>query len=148
MGDRLDPGYSYPKQTIEMDITRIPLPQGHFDLIICSHVLEHVPDDRRAMQELFRVLRPGGIAAIMVPLLPNGEHETWEDASINTPELRFQHYGWPDHVRFYGTDVADRLRSVGFEVEAEQVGDSYSAAEMVRFGLLPDEVVFLASRPA
>ncbi|AEG56754.1 class I SAM-dependent methyltransferase [Sinorhizobium meliloti] len=106
------------RATYQVDITDIPFDDGKFDRIICSHVLEHVPNDRKGMRELRRVLKRGGIAYIMVP----SEHrpETYEDPSINTPELRLEHYGQETHVRIYSrNDFIKRLEEAGFEVETQ-----------------------------
>lgn len=146
MGDRFDPGYSYPKGTVELDITRIGFPDEHFDLVICSHVLEHVEDDQLAMSEIFRVLKHGGTAAILVPLIPGGVHETLQDPAFNTPELRFKHYGQADHVRFYGTDVAEQLASHGFKVTTVRPYLDHSQAEVFRYGLHPDDTIFLSRK--
>lgn len=146
MGDRFDPGYQYPKGTVPLDITAIAFPDASFDLLICSHVLEHVPDDARALAEIHRVLKPGGHAALLVPLLPGNVHETLEDPSFNTPELRFKHYGQPDHVRFYGTDFADRLGARGFQVEAIRPYAQYGPQDVMRYGLHPDDTIFLARK--
>jgi len=95
------------------DITRMSFDSNSFDLIYCSNVLEHVDDDRSAMSELYRVLAPGGLAVIQVPI--RGE-VTYEDASITDPHERYQHFGQADHVRYYGEDIQDRLSAAGFEV--------------------------------
>jgi SAM-dependent methyltransferase len=88
-----------------------------FDVVLCSHVLEHVPDDRRAMRELHRILRADGFAIVMVPLV-HGVEETNEDPAIDTPALRWKYFGSDDHVRQYGQrDFADRLAAAGFTVE-------------------------------
>jgi SAM-dependent methyltransferase/GNAT superfamily N-acetyltransferase len=99
---------------VQMDICDIKLPDGSFDAIMCNHVLEHVPDDLKAMSELRRVLTPGGIAFIMVPVTVE---KTFEDPSITDPQERLRVFGQIDHVRRYGVDFIDRLRSVGFQVE-------------------------------
>ncbi|MEM6757729.1 MAG: hypothetical protein AAF586_11225, partial [Planctomycetota bacterium] len=74
----------------------------------------HIPDDRRAMSEMFRVLRPGGELWVSVPVV--GE-STYEDWSKQTPQERIEAFLQYDHVRIYGLDIADRLASVGFSVE-------------------------------
>ncbi|MDR3530001.1 MAG: methyltransferase domain-containing protein [Rhodopila sp.] len=104
-----------PHVTHQVDITRLPLADGTYDVVIANHVLEHVDDDRQAMQELFRVLRPGGTALLTVPVNPSRQ-ETYEDPAITTPALRQAHFNAPDHRRFYGLDFADRLTSVGFQI--------------------------------
>jgi SAM-dependent methyltransferase len=85
-----------PAAMVKMDITDIQYPDNSFDVIYCSHVLEHVPQDRRAMRELARVLKPGGWAVLAVPI--KGE-KTFEDASVTAPEERERLFGQFDHVR-------------------------------------------------
>ena len=99
-----------------IDIQCIEYQDGMFDFIICSHVLEHVPDDHAAMQELLRVLKQDGVAFILAPVTHSLE-TTLDDPSYNTPELRTQHYGQHDHLRRYGSDFPSRLRKAGFSVE-------------------------------
>lgn len=96
------------------DITAIPYAEQTVDVIFCNHVLEHIPDDRKAMSELHRILRPGGWALVMTPLSPKME-TTLE--GIQDPDQRLAEYGQEDHVRLYGTDFYDRLREAGFRVE-------------------------------
>jgi SAM-dependent methyltransferase len=98
------------------DITSIPHPDASVDVVLCNHVLEHVPDDHAAMAELRRILRPGGWAVVMCPIAA-GRLKTLEDPSIEGPDRRLEVYGQEDHVRLYGADYADRLRAAGFEVE-------------------------------
>ncbi len=129
------------------DITRLPFDDESFDGILCSHVLEHVDDDRAAMAELCRVLRPGGWAAVLVPL-DLDRTETLEDPGVVTPEQRERVYWQHDHVRLYAPDIADRLREAGFEVRAERPAAAFSAATVARFGLLADETVFHCARPS
>lgn len=119
---------------VKMDITDIQLPNNTFDVIYCSHVLEHVPDDRKAMRELYRVLKPGGWAILHVPIL---REVTYEDPSVTTPEERLRVFGQSDHVRMYGLDYADRLREAGFDVSVEPFVDTFSAEEVERLGLPP-----------
>ncbi len=97
----------------QMDLTNLTLPDNSKGLVFCSHVLEHVPDDRKAMAEMFRVLRPGGMAVIMVPI---GGAVTDEDPSVVTPEQRVERFHQKDHVRLYGIDIVERLKDAGFEV--------------------------------
>jgi SAM-dependent methyltransferase len=136
-----------PDVTMRMDITDIPSPDGSFDAIICSHVLEHVPDDRRAMAELHRVLRPGGWAVLQVPMsltLP----ATYEDPSIVDAAARERAFGQFDHVRIYALDYVDRLAASGFAVEAFSWPRTvaYGGAEN-RYGLDEREPVFIARKP-
>lgn len=101
---------------VRCDITAIEYGDASFDLIICSHVLEHVPDDRLAMRELFRVLKPGGTAILQVPISASLER-TVEDPQLTDPRERERRFGQYDHVRIYGADYPARLRESGFLVE-------------------------------
>ncbi len=97
------------------DLTALPFADGFFDVAICSHVLEHIEHDRAALRELFRVLRPGGHAVIMVPIDPM-RATTYEDAAIRTAAGRNSAFGHPYHVRICGADYPARLADPGFEV--------------------------------
>lgn len=130
-----------PSVMMRFDITTIPFNDHTFDLILCSHVLEHVPNDHQAMRELYRVLKPGGIALILVPI--QGEH-TFEDATITDPLLRERYFGQFDHVRTYGIDVIQRLQQAGFSVKAVDVKDiAADQAEIERMGLPQRETIFV-----
>ena len=113
----------------------------NFDAVICNHVLEHVPDDRAAMRELRRILRPGGIAVLMVPFRP--DRQTYEDPTIVDPEQRTAVFGQFDHVRLYGSDYLDRLREAGFEVDGDLYWKSLDEDEVVRYGLQRDEYLII-----
>lgn len=115
-----------------MDITRIPHPDESFDVIYCSHVLEHVPDDRRAMREFHRVLKRSGWAILLVPITAD---RTVEDPAVTSPAERLRLYGQADHVRRYGPDYLDRLRDAGFEVTVTGVPDLLAPDEALRMGL-------------
>ena len=127
-----------------MDITRIQYPDDSFDVIHCSHVLEHVSDDRRAMRELSRVLRPTGWATILVPVIAE---RTWEDPNITAPEERAKYFGQWDHVRAYGPDFIERLAAEGFEVRRMTAGDVLeSADERERVQFKNEELFFCKKR--
>ena len=145
-GDKFDPGYEYPKGTIDMDITRIQFPESTFDAVICSHVLEHVPDDGLAMRELLRVLKPGGWAIIQVPL-SKAMARTDEDITITDPKERERRFGQHDHFRLYGLDLKDKLQAAGFGVEVVAYTDKFTPAERFRAGLPHDEDVYFCHRP-
>jgi SAM-dependent methyltransferase len=108
------------KADVTMDITDIQYPDGSFDVIHCSHVLEHVQDDLRAMRELSRVLSPTGWATVLVPVIAE---QTFEDPSVTDPKERARLFGQWDHVRAYGPDFRDRLASQGFSVEVVSAHD-------------------------
>ena len=118
-----------------MDITDIAWPDDSFDVIYCSHVLEHVVDDRRAMRELCRVLSPGGWAMLNVPITAS---ETVEDPSVTDPEERIRRFGQKGHVRRYGPDYVDRLTAAGFEVTRISAGDLVAGSNIERYGLADD----------
>ena len=113
------------------------------DVILCSHVLEHVEDDRKAMRELFRVLRPGGWAMIQVPL---SSQPTFEDPSITDPAERERLFWQADHVRLYGLDIADRLREAGFNVVTVFGEDLVDPDQLVKTGIYPRDAVFLCRK--
>lgn len=100
-----------PFADLTADLTDIPLPDASVDLVISCHVLEHIPDDRAAMRELARVLRPGGQAVIMVP--NDARPVTEEGADVASPAERMRRFGHPYHYRNYGLDIVDRLAEAG-----------------------------------
>lgn len=107
--------YSQDSQaTHHFDIQNIDAPDHSYDIIICSHVLEHVPDDRKALKEILRVLRPSGKAYIQVPMWPSENHPTYENPSIDDPRDRIIHFGQWDHLRIYGHDFLQTIQNVGF----------------------------------
>jgi SAM-dependent methyltransferase len=129
-----------------MDLMDIDLPDEAFDAIFCSHVLEHVEDDRRAMRELWRVLAPGGWALLPVP--PIRIEKTVEDPSVVDPAERERRFGQWDHVRRYGRDYADRLIEAGFEVRVMGAAELVGAENIDRFGVgNGDEVFFCRKAP-
>ncbi len=102
-----------------IDVTDLQFPDESMDIVVCNHVLEHVPDDRRAMSEIRRVLKPGGWALLLVPDL-EGEtvlDATDEDATVTSPEERLRRFGQADHVRRYGWDYLQRLELAGLDPE-------------------------------
>lgn len=131
-----------------VDIQDIPYEDNYFDLIYCSHILEHVPDDRKAISELYRVLKPGGTALILVPIngiafeLPHNYRRTLEKAKYNTPELREKYYGQFDHVRLYGTDFRERLTEAGFDIKSDDYIKKLGHETIERYALIKDENIF------
>lgn len=128
--------------THRVDIASVPLPAATYDAIIANHVLEHIPDDRAAMRELHRLLKPGGFALLTAPINPTRQ-QTYENPAVVTKAERHAHFGEDDHVRYYGLDFADRLAAAGFAIEIYRV----SPAEEVRYGLRRDEWLYIARRP-
>jgi glycosyltransferase involved in cell wall biosynthesis/ubiquinone/menaquinone biosynthesis C-methylase UbiE/predicted nucleic acid-binding Zn-ribbon protein len=131
---------------MKIDITDISMEDDIFDVIICNHVLEHIPDDTRAMRELFRVLKPNGWAILLVPFRKDLK-ETYEDSSITSPEERVKHFGQHDHVRLYGQDYKDRLAKAGFVVKVESSVKFFGPDELRKYALMQDDVIFYCEKP-
>jgi len=129
------------RKIAKVDITHIPFDNGSFDLILCSHVLEHIPDDALAMSELYRVMKPGGWGIFQVPIDHTME-KTYEDFSITTPEGRLKAFGQCDHVRWYGTDYKNRLEMAGFKVTVDDFVLKFSDKEIFRYGLNKTEMIY------
>ena len=132
-----------PAAMVKADLTDLQFPDETFDVIYCSHVLEHVPDDRKGMRECRRVLKQSGYAVILVPITAAS---TIEDPSITDPKERERLFGQWDHVRRYGPDFADRLREAGFDVSVYTPAE-VAGAEAVRFAIPQEEgPVYLCRR--
>jgi SAM-dependent methyltransferase len=129
-----------------VDITDMRIyADGSVDIFLCSHILEHIPDDRKAMRELHRVLKPGGFGIVMVPII-RGVEVTHEDASINTPLLRWKYYADSDHVRQYGRrDFVDRLSAAGFRVDQIGAAD-FPPGSFARAGIAEDSVLYVVRK--
>jgi SAM-dependent methyltransferase len=135
-----------PLAEVHADLTAMPFADAEFDLVLCSHVLEHVQDDAAAMRELRRVLRPGGTLLAMVPLRP-GVDETDEDPTVVAPDERRVRFLQADHVRLYGrADFVRRLAAAHFDVLADDFVESYRASERERLGLSPLDTIFVCRR--
>ncbi|WP_188770571.1 methyltransferase domain-containing protein [Novosphingobium endophyticum] len=132
----LKPGRADVVQNIE----KLEFDSDSFDRIVCSHVLEHV-DDRAALAELYRVLRPGGLAILSVPII-EGWAQSYEDSSIVSEQERSLHFGQCDHVRYYGSDFRDRVREAGFSL------DEFTShgKDCARYGLTPGGKLFLGTK--
>lgn len=128
------------------DIMDLHYADRSFDVILCSHVLEHVCDDQRALRELYRVLRPGGWAILQVPL-DNGREVTFEDPSIVTPKDRELYYWQADHVRLYGRDFKRRVQKAGFQVKQDSYTSELGVEAIQRYGLSSGEDIYHCSKP-
>lgn len=142
--DKFEEGYEYPKITKNYDLTDLPEKDNSFDLVLCSHVLEHIPDDTKALEEIFRVLKPSGKAILLVPLDKKLD-QTYEDWTITSPKGRLKAFGQSDHVRMYGLDFSAKIESIGFEIEQFSL-ENFGKKEQFRYGLLEDDILFCATK--
>lgn len=129
---------------VQADICNLHFADASFDVVLCSHVLEHIPDDRKAMRELCRVTRPGGWALVQVPLSPR---PTDEDPAVTDPKERERRFLQDDHVRWYGPDIEGRLREAGFDVTRVRAADRISPDELRRSAIGGNETLFICSKP-
>lgn len=139
-GDKMVNGYSNQKGIQRVDLTNLEFEDSSFDCIVSNHVLEHIPEDRKSMSEMFRVLKEGGVAIITVPI-DEGLSETYEDSTIVTPKDRKKHFGQWDHVRLYGLDIKKRLEEAGLKVELIRYGERFSNEEFKKFGFKNDFII-------
>jgi SAM-dependent methyltransferase len=130
------------KAAVRAELGRLPFEDSCFDIVICSHVLEHIEDDLESMVEMHRVLAPTGHALIMVPVNPRLS-ETYDDPSITDPDARTRAYGHPGHVRYYGKDVTARLEKSGFRVDPVDYVDHMSAKEAERIRASRGELIYV-----
>jgi SAM-dependent methyltransferase len=125
---------------VKADILDLPFEDESYDVIFCNHVLEHIVDDRKAMSELYRVMKKGGWGIFQVPM-KNSMENTYEDFSIKDPKERQKHFGQYDHVRWYGMDYFSRLQSVGFQTDANFYSRKFPVHDRQRFGLMENEIL-------
>lgn len=132
---------TYPIDTIYIDITDMsPFADNSFDFIYCSHVLEYIKEDWKALKEFYRVLKPGGNAIISVPI-NFGHAQTIEDESITDPLEQERLYGDKGHLRYYGEDYGERLKAVGFQLKFTPVKE-FMTEEMIKKSVIkPLDVV-------
>lgn len=135
-----------PMADVKADICQLPFESNDFDVILCNHVLEHVPDDQRALKELFRVMKPGGMGIFQIPLDINRKN-TFEDKSITDPKTRAKKFGQYDHVRIYGMDYFERLESCGFKVEKIDFTKTLSDAQITKYCLSKGELIPVVYKP-
>lgn len=129
-----------PLADVKADICCLPFKDEVYDVILCNHVLEHIPDDTTAMKELFRVLKPGGLAILQIPQDLNRQ-TTYEDDSITDKEERARIFGQYDHVRIYGRDYFDKLRTIGFKVDEVDYTKQLTKAEVEKYCLAEREII-------
>ena len=129
-----------PLADVKADICNLPFEDNQYDLLFCNHVLEHIPDDTKAMQELYRVLKPGGMAILQIPQDLN-RATTFSDDSITDEKERAAIFGQYDHVRVYGRDYFDKLRAIGFTVVEEDYTKKISHELVTKYCLAPGEII-------
>ena len=129
-----------PHVDVKANILALPFTDNTFDVVFCNHVLEHIKDDKKAMQELYRVLKPGGFGIFQVPQDLKRE-KTYEDFSITHPKERRKHFGQYDHVRIYGRDYFDRLSAVGFEVKEVDYSKNMRVESVEKYRLAKGEIL-------
>ncbi|MCK7590181.1 class I SAM-dependent methyltransferase [Subsaxibacter sp. CAU 1640] len=129
-----------PLADVKADICNLPFKDDEFDVILCNHVLEHIPDDTKAMRELFRVMKPGGWGIFQIPQDLSRE-KTFEDNSITDRKERAKIFGQYDHVRVYGRDYFDKLQSIGFEVDEVDYTSTMSGDDINKYCLAEGEII-------
>ena len=129
-----------PLADVKADICDLPFEDNSYDVIFCNHVLEHIPDDDKAMEELYRILKPNGMAILQIPQDLNRE-KTFEDNSITDSKERARIFGQYDHVRIYGRDYFEKLRSKGFIVKEVDYTHQLSKTEVDKYRLAKGEIL-------
>ncbi|CAL2094904.1 SAM-dependent methyltransferase [Tenacibaculum sp. 190524A02b] len=129
-----------PIADVKADICDLPFKDEEFDIIFCNHVLEHIPDDTKAMQELYRVMKTNGFGIFQIPQ-DISRKTTFEDDSITDPRERAKIFGQYDHVRVYGLDYFDKLRSIGFKVDEINYTQKTSAEQIQKYALMKGEIL-------
>ncbi|WP_299011068.1 class I SAM-dependent methyltransferase [uncultured Tenacibaculum sp.] len=129
-----------PIADVKADICNLPFEDNSFDVVFCNHVLEHIPDDTKAMQELYRVMKVGGFGIFQIPQDLSREI-TFEDDSITNPKERAKIFGQYDHVRVYGRDYFNKLRSIGFTVDEIDYTKKIAPEKLERFALMKGEIL-------
>lgn len=131
----------------KIDITGIPFDNSTFDLLICNHVLEHIVDYKKALDELFRVLKPGGIAILQTPY-STVLKRNFEDENINNEGLRLSFYAQKDHVRIFGHEqFLNDLAKTGFDLNIIKNNDCFSSDETSRYGVNENEDLIMVIKP-
>nr|WP_255572916.1 class I SAM-dependent methyltransferase [Hanstruepera marina] len=129
-----------PLADVKADICNLPFEDNSYDIILCNHVLEHIPDDTKAMQELYRVMKPGGWGVFQIPQDLNRE-TTFEDNSITDKNERAKIFGQYDHVRIYGRDYFNKLRNIGFNVDEVDYTTQLTPEDVDRYCLAQGEII-------
>lgn len=129
-----------PIADVKADICDLPFEDDTFDVVFCNHVLEHIVDDKKAMSELYRVLKPQGLGIFQIPQDLTLE-KTYEDFSITSKEERKKHFGQYDHVRVYGKDYFNKLRKIGFKVNEVNYSKTLTPELITKYCLTKGEIL-------
>lgn len=132
---------------IRVNMLEIQFEDDSFDLLVANHVMEHVADDRRALAEIVRVLKPGGCAILQTPF-SSKLHRTWSDSGIDSDEARLQAFGQEDHVRLYGVDIFERFEQAGLKADVKSHRELLPDINSLRFGVNEAEPFFLFYKPS
>lgn len=135
-----------PLAEVKMDIQAMPFEDNTFDVVLCNHVLEHIPDDKLAMREILRVMKPGAWSILQVPMKP-GAKTTFEDASITDPKERAKVFGQYDHLRLYGENYKEVLEAEGFEVEALDIQSEVGPELTEKYRFMIGELLYIGRKP-
>ncbi|MFT3980373.1 MAG: methyltransferase domain-containing protein [Ferruginibacter sp.] len=135
----------YPKGTTYLNILDHQLPDNSYDVIICNHVFQYIEDDKTAMRNILKLLKPGGWAILQVPINTKGT-TTFEDSSITDPKEREKVFGLDEHVRYYSYDYADRLRAIGFHVTVDDYTTSFTDEEIFRYGFFKGDAIYYCTK--
>ena len=147
-GDKRASAHAYPESVLDLDLCDLPFPEDHFKLVIANHVLEHIPDDRKAMAEILRVLQPGGVALLQVPYTVDSDVSIEDDQAglSGDPELLERVFGQYDHVRIYAwKDYIHRLTETGFSVEP-QLAKDMTRDSRLRSSVTREETLFVCRK--
>ena len=140
-GDKMVLGYSNQKGVSNIDLADLKFDDLSFDCILANHVLEHIPEDQKAMAEIYRTLKTGGTGVITVPVNEK-LNRTYENPVIVSPEDREKHFGQWDHVRTYALDIKERFEQAGFKVKINRYSDNFSKEEKEKYGFI-DDIIFV-----
>lgn len=131
-----------PLAKVKMDIHKIPFGDNTFQVVLCNHVLEHVEDDIKAMQEIHRVLKPGGFAILQVPFFHPVPEKTISDPSVKDPKIREKMFGQDDHVRKYGKDFPQRIEQAGLKAVEVDFVNTIPEKKRIQWGLVKGEIIY------
>jgi SAM-dependent methyltransferase len=135
----------YPAGTEYFDLLNHNLPDNSFDVIICNHVFQYIEDDKKAMQNIYKLMKKGGWGIMQVPI-NTARTTTYEDSSITDPLERLKAFGLKEHVRYYSYDYADRLRAAGFNVTVDDYTKEFTDQEIYKYGFWKGDAVYYCTK--